>query len=236
MLTVLRLIYNFCGIQTPFINFQEMLVPDKEQCLLIDSEGDSPIEVSIGISKLGKLKVTRRWLLKPNTTLGEEVWGIRNVHGVDFYYAQDHGLSDFQFFVSAKRFLLQHLDPIPAGHKLQVYFPGTIGVGDKRVMNILREVDYLAEPVGKELPIWKIRETQPYHLNKMNHPHAVPCDPIEHCCYDTYLASRRKEDLTLSERAKLKHGFHCSTADVAELDLFLQHIGHFKRDGTEPDE
>src|SRR5207237_8884389 len=169
-----------------------------EQCLLMDSEGDSPIEVSIGISKLGKLKVTRRWLLKPNTTLGEEVWGIRNVNGVDFYYSQDHGLSDFQFFVSAKRFLLQHLDPIPAGHKLQVYFPGSIGVGDKRVMNILREVDYLAEPVGKELPIWKIRETQPYHLNKMIHPHVVPYNTLVLYCYAILFSCRIKHVLYLT--------------------------------------
>jgi hypothetical protein len=192
-------------------------IPPNKLALLCDTEGKSPLELSIGIVRDGKLIKIGHFLQCSQVAFEVERWGIEHIHGVD----PSVGLSAANFAKQVKEFLQTNLG-LEAGEKVNLYFPGALGAGDKKVLDLFG--DWINQPPHEiKLAPWSERMEKHYHQLK-DHPNVEPCP------YGTHALYRQKPvaPTNPSKRARWEHGFHCATADVLELFYFMDMEGYFK--------
>jgi hypothetical protein len=216
--------------QRQTFNMAENTLPTSQLCLLMDTEGDSPLEVAIAIIKDGVLTASKRWLCKPVVTRERERWSIRNIHGIGYDHAHFYGLSrpDLKFKVAA--WLAENIGPLPEGTYVNVYFPGAIGTGDTEFYQSLK-IPYLAEANFIALDKWTERVTKAYHTVQPQ-ANVELCQQQEHTKYDPddFKLHRIGHKLSATKWAKLESGYHCALKDVVELYQYMQEWHYFDKD------
>jgi hypothetical protein len=200
----------------------------QHQAILFDSEGKSALEVSVAIVKGGELVTSKRFLLQPTLPLLDEEFGIRNLHGLDYEHCLRYGLTAMAFVDQFNAFMLEHLDPIPTGHKLNLYIAGEVGAGDKRILALLN-LPYVTEPITIALPPWKLRVHQAYFKDYL-HENVRLCHPLNHSAYRPYaLDPSNSANINISgtDLAKLSAGYHCSSLCIVRLYRYMKVNKHF---------
>jgi hypothetical protein len=204
--------------------------PRAEIAVLMDTEGESPLELALGIVHNGQLIDTKRWLCAPVATSRGESWGIRNLHGIDFEQARVNGLSRDNLKTEVAAWLAENITERHRDGLINVYVPGSVGGGDRRLYEALN-IPYFAEPTAIELDRWVIRIAKPYH-QYIYHPNATLCPPTNHYKYnpDIFKLMRRGCQVSETSWAKLGSGYHCAVNDVVELYRFMKDKQMFESD------
>src|ERR1700751_563872 len=166
------------------------VVPTATLCLLADTEGDSPLELTLAIIKDGALEHARRWLLKPTMGRGHEHWYIKNIHGLDYQKAVNSGVTMDVLEQQVKEWLHTNIGPVPEDKRINIYFPGSIGVGETRLCKSLN-IAYIADPIGVQLDPWIKRVDQEYHW-QVTHANVQQCPVSNHAKYDPYILKNHR--------------------------------------------
>jgi hypothetical protein len=220
--------------QRPYINMAERTLPTSQLCLLMDTEGDSPLEVAVAIVKDGELVKSQRWLCKPTVDYQRERWGMRNIHGIDYHFARRYGLTRPDLNRQVAEWLEVNImgkqQLLPDGKLVNVYFPGAIGGGDRAFYESLR-LRCLAEPNFIELDQWTVRVTRAYH-NVKAQPNVDLCPIANHSAYNPMEIERQAVGPPVSRTAyaKLLSGHHCALKDVIELYQYMHERHYFDKD------